>query len=164
MGMDHLATYLNDHLAGAAAALELMEHIEQENGGSATGILVGRIRADVSADRDELARLIARFDGGESAPRKAVGWLGERIVRLKLRMDDPSGGALRLFESLETIALGLEGKKALWYALSACAPRIPELQGVDYDRLIARGIEQRDALEPARVEASKSAFCTPSAT
>jgi hypothetical protein len=158
VGVQHLATYLNDHLAGAASAIDLMRHIEQAHAGDPVGALVGRIRRDVEADREELRRLIARLHAGESVPRQAVAWLGERMARLKLRIDDPSGGALRLFESLEAISLGIEGKNALWHALAASAPGVPDLQGVDYDRLIARGQEQRGALEPARLDAGRAAF------
>ena len=106
----------------------------------------------------ELKRIIDRVGHGESSARKAVAWVSERIMRLKLLVDDPADGALRLFESLETLALALEGKLALWHALEACAPDVPEIAEVDYARLIARGREQRDALEPVRLDAARAAF------
>lgn len=158
MEHEHLATYLNDHVAGAVAALDLMEHVREEHSGTETGTVVGRVMADVEADLDELKHIIDRLDCGESATRKAFAWFGERMMRLKLLIDDASNGALRLFESLETIALGLEGKKALWRTLAASAAEIPALQGVDYERLIARGDEQRDAVEVVRIAAARAAF------
>lgn len=158
MGLDHLAIYLNDHAAGAAAALELMAHVRDEHSGTEVATVVARVRDDVEADLQELTRIIDRVGRGESAARKAAAWMGERMMRLKLLVDDSSGGALRLFESLETIALGLEGKLALWHALGSCAADVPALQGVDYERLIARGREQRDAIEPVRLDAARAAF------
>jgi hypothetical protein len=35
MNTNNLATYLNDHLAGAVVAVELMEHLERIHAGSA---------------------------------------------------------------------------------------------------------------------------------
>jgi hypothetical protein len=154
----HLATYLNDHLAGAVSALELMEHIERQHADSAALAIIQQLHPDVDADRRELELIIARLDRGGSTARKAVGWLSERLVYLKLRVDDPSGGELRLFEALELLSLGIEGKKGLWVALAATAPRNPRLQGVDYDRLIARAEQQRAVIEPARIDAARTAL------
>ena len=158
MGSAHLATYLNDHLAGAVGAIELMAHVEHAYDGHPAAAALGPLRRDIEADRDALRAIIERLDVHEKALRKAAGWLGERLLRLKLRVDDPAGGALRLFESLETIALGLEGKRTLWHALAAVAPSVPALQGVDYDRLIARAQAQRGMVEPLRLDAAREAF------
>lgn len=158
MGLDHLATHLNDHSAGAVAALELMEHVRDDHPGTEVAAVVGRIKSDVEADLLELKRVVEQVGRGESATRKAVAWMGERMMRLKLQVDDSSNGELRLFESLDAIALGLEGKKALWHALAASAPDVPALRGPDYARLIARGEEQRDALESVRIDAATAAF------
>ena len=48
-----------------------------------------------------------------------AGCLGERLTRLKLPLDDPSEGALYLFEALEVLSLGIEGKRGLWQALAS---------------------------------------------
>jgi len=159
VGLDHLSVYLNDHSAGAVAALELMAHVRDQHSGTEAARVVARVRADVEADLQELARVIEQVGRGESPTRKAVAWMGERMMRLKMLVDDSSNGALRLYESLEAIALGLEGKLALWRALETCAANVPALQGLDYARLIARGREQRDAIEPVRLDAARAAFC-----
>ena len=61
----------------------------------------------------------------ESRTRKATAWLTEKVTELKLRLDDPAGGALRLLEALEAVSLGIEGKRALWRALAAAAEDAP---------------------------------------
>ena len=40
------------------------------------------------------------------------------FARLKLRMDDASGGDFRLLEACELVAVGIEGKRGLWVALA----------------------------------------------
>jgi hypothetical protein len=155
---EHLAIYLNDHLAGATSAIELMQHIEAAHPAAPIGPLVGRIRIEVIADRQQLEAVIAHAGVGQSGVRKVAAWLGERLSQLKLTVDDPANGALRLFESLEALCLGIEGKKTLWRTLSASAATVATLQGFDYDTLIRRADEQRGALEPARMSAAKAAF------
>jgi hypothetical protein len=152
------ARYLNDHMAGAVAAVELLEHLEEAYAGTHVAVAVNSLRTDIEEDRQELAALMRRLGVSESTPRKAAAWLAERVAELKLKMDDPSGGALRLLESTEAVALGIEGKLALWKALAAAAPECPELQGVDYVHLAQRAVEQRSRIEPLRLEGARGAL------
>jgi hypothetical protein len=93
-----------------------------------------------------------------SAPRKATGWLVEKLSELKLRLDDAGDGALRRLEALETLSLGIAGKEALWHALATAAEEAPELNGLDYARLGRRAETQRAVVERLRLRAAKEAF------
>jgi hypothetical protein len=157
-GNEHLATYLNDHLAGSVVAIELMEHLEATFAGTPVAAFVANLRADVEADRRELEALMVQLQIAESRTRKASAWLTEKFTELKLRLDDPAGGELRLFESYEALSLGIEGKRSLWLALSAAAADTPALQIVDYGRLIQRAEEQRSRVEARRLEAANTAL------
>lgn len=158
MAREHIATYLNDHLAGATGAVELLEHLEKEHAGTEVGRLASGLRADVEADRQTLESIMEGLQVGRSRTRKAAAWLGEKAAELKLRLDDPAGGSLRLFESLEVLSLGIEGKRSLWRALSAAAEEAPDLQVADYEELIRRAEEQRSRVETARLEAARRAL------
>ncbi|HEU4641132.1 MAG TPA: hypothetical protein VFS44_01670 [Gemmatimonadaceae bacterium] len=161
----HRTTYLNDHLAGAVAALELMEHLEKAYGEDDPSMarFFAELRADVEADRRTLESLMDRLHVDRSATRQTTAWLAERAVRLKLRLDDPSGGPLRLLEALETLGTGIHGKVALWCALAAAAERDPALRGTDYDALARRAEEQRARLEAVRLGAARAALAGDSA-
>ena len=148
----HLATYLNDHLAGAVLALELLEHLEGVHSEDRLGDFFKELHADVATDREELERLMKELKIDQSRTRKASAWLAEKFTELKLRFDDPKAGALLLFESLEVLSLGIEGKHSLWTALAAAAGESSSLQLTDYDRLQQRAKEQRDRVEELRIE------------
>lgn len=148
----YLATYLNDHLAGSTAALELLEHLERGHPDLAP-FLKG-LRHDIELDRAELEVLIARVGAKQSTPRQAAAWVAEKFARLKMAVDDLSGSRLRLLESLEAVAIGIHGKGSLWRALKV----VPAAAGPDYDRLIARADEQRGRIEAARLDAARRAF------
>lgn len=162
MADKHLATYLNDHLAGSTSALELLGHLEKSHAGTDTGRFVAALRADIEADQRELEGLIARLGVAASAPRKAAAWLAEKGAELKLRLDDSAGGALRLLEALEALSLGIEGKRLLWRSLAAAAGDVPGLRGTDYGRLEQRAEEQRRRVEAARLDAARVALSSTS--
>jgi hypothetical protein len=158
MADGHLATYLNDHLAGAVAAIELLTHIEAAHAGTGTAHVFAELRADVEADRQELEALMGRLHVTVSRAREVTAFLAEKVTQLKLRLDDSAGGALRLLEVSEAVALGVEGKRALWRALAAAAEAAPALQVADYGRLTRRAEEQRQRAETVRLEAARAAF------
>lgn len=90
---------------------------------------------------------MGRFGVTPSGPRQAAAWLGEKLAQIKLTLDDSAAGAMRLFEGLEAVSLGIEGKRGLWQVLSVLAPANPLLQGLDYAHLMRRAEEQRGQVE-----------------
>jgi hypothetical protein len=147
-----LATYLNDHLSGSTAALEMLEHLEQVHPELAP--VLADLRHDIELDRKELEAVMARVGATPSAVRQAAAWVAEKFARLKMKVDDLSGRRLKLLESLEAVAIGIHGKASLWRALKV----IPSLDGPDYDTLIARADEQRERIEPVRLDAARAAL------
>jgi hypothetical protein len=158
MSKEYLATYLNDHLAGSVLAVELLERLEGLADNRAASL--AELRGDIEADRRELQSIVDRIGAAESMPRKTAGWLAEKAAQLKLWADDPSKGPLWVFESLEFVALGIDGKLALWQALRATAEVASALRGIDYERLARRAIDQRQRVETLRLSAAKAALAS----
>src|SRR5215207_459986 len=160
MANESLTTYLNDHLAGSVVALELLDHLKEDGAGTAEASILADVHADIEADRQELEAFMAQLGITVSEPRKATGWLLEKLSELKLRLDDAGDGALRRLEALETVSLGITGKQALWHALAVAAEDAPELSGLDYARLARRAATQREVVESLRLHAAREAFGT----
>ncbi len=158
MPNESLATYLNDHLAGSVVALELLDHLQTDRAGTAQASILAGVHADIEADRQELEAFMAQLGITVSAPRKATGWLVEKLSEIKLHLDDAGDGALRRLEAFETISLGIAGKEALWHALAAAAEQEPELGALDYTRLVRRAETQREVVESLRLRAAQEAF------
>ena len=76
----------------------------------------------------------------------------------QMRIDDRPGGLLHLFESLEALSLGIEGKLVLWWTLKAVADLSPDLACSDYQRLMNRAIEQRSRAEALRLQSAITAL------
>lgn len=158
MATDALRTYLNDHLGGSAAGLQLLEHLATAARVPADKEFFLALHAEISEDRDVLDRLIKEAGGQASTVRQAGGWLAAKMGELKLAFDNPVRGTLDRFEALEAIALGILGKRALWSALRTLTPTPPELQGVDLDALERRAREQHDRVEARRLESARRAL------
>lgn len=160
MANEHLATYLNDHLAGSVVALELLEHLETEHAGKSLERFFADLRGDVAQDAEQLEALMERLGVARSRTRQASAWLSEKVAQVKLWVDDPHGGEFRLLQALEFLALGIEGKKSLWDTLAAVADDEPRLRGLDYARLTQRAAEQKATVERERIAAARRALQT----
>jgi hypothetical protein len=156
VSQEHLATYLNDHLAGANAALEILDHLVTESPDQAVPLTA--LKSDIAEDHRQLRILMAGLNILESRIRIAGSWIAETLAEAKLGVDDDPTGPLRRLERLEALAIGIEGKIALWRALDAVASSNSELGKLDYERLIRRGQEQRARVEMLRLDAARSAL------
>ena len=58
---DHLNTYLNDHLAGSVAGIEIAKHLEETAVEPEVRAVLTRVRADIEADQVELSALAERL-------------------------------------------------------------------------------------------------------
>jgi len=149
MSKHHLAIYLNDHLAGSQAALEILDRLGEKG---------AALKSEIEQDVEVVKNLMATLGISQSPIRKATGWVGEKLLAIKNLVDDRSGGPLAQLELLEALSLGIEGKLALWLALDAATSVEPALAILTYDRLAERALKQRADVERWRLEAAKAAL------
>jgi hypothetical protein len=156
MSHEALSAYLNDHLAGSVGAIEMVERAIQENGGNLLGRRLEEILKEIRKDQVVVQDLIERVGSKENPLKKAGAWLAEKAGRMKL------GGAdrddLGRLELLETLAMGIHGKRALWRALRVVVGHHTFLLSLDLDLLERRAVEQYDRVEEWRLEAAREAL------
>lgn len=155
MSREALGTYLNDHLAGSVGAIELAERAIRENAGDPFASRLARVLENIREDQAVLTGLIERLGTGQSPLKKAGAWLAEKAGRVKLGGTDQPRELSRM-EVLETLAMGIHGKRGLWRALRVVAARHGALQGLDLDLLERRATDQHDEVEAMRLEAAKA--------
>jgi len=153
LDLDALGTYLDDHLAGAQAALALIDRLEPD---PADGLDLDALQREIEADRAVAVQLLEGLGDKPSGIKRAAGWIASQLSRPKL----PDDGALGRFEALELLSLGILGKRALWRALAAVQDGEPRLQDLDLARLEARALEQYERVEQARLACAQRAFRT----
>jgi hypothetical protein len=153
---DPLTTYLQDHLAGAMHAIELLKAMKSHYAGKPLGQFASALLFEIEADRDVLAGLTENTGGTSGGPKEWAAWLTEKVSRLKLKHG--SGDGLGTFEALEFLVLGIHGKWALWRALSVVAPYDSRLAGTNFGALTARAENQHARAEEERLNCARSAL------
>jgi hypothetical protein len=155
---DSLAIYLQDHLAGAAYAIDLVEFMRDQHKNDELGQFAASLLLDIKADRDVLQQIIVRVGSGSSVVKELTAWLGEKVSRMKLRHH--AGDGLGLFESLEFLSLGIIGKLKLWRALDVATTSNPRLRGLDFHQLAERAEAQHAQVERWRLQVAHTVFAT----
>jgi hypothetical protein len=158
--MEELTEYLNDHLAGAVGALELLERLIETYEGKPLEKFFRDLRADIEQDQEQLKQLIEKLGAKESAVRKAGAWFAEKLSRPKIDLEDGSKNDPGLFLALEALVLGITGKRSLWRALEAASRTMPALARLNYVELEKRAIEQCERVEARRLEIARTVFQT----
>ena len=154
-GRERLHTYLNDHLAGSVAAIELLDDLIEHHSEDRFGKIFRDLRDEIEADQETLRDLIRKLGAKESAVRKAGAWLAEKFSRVKIGDADDSA---ELLQVLEGLALGISGKQLLWRSLAATEANFPALQGSDFSELEKRAHDQFERVEGLRMQMVREAF------
>jgi hypothetical protein len=153
----YLAIYLNDHLAGSTAGLELARRAAGAHGEGELGALLTRLAGEIASDRQALRDIMASLEVGEDRAKVAAAWLGEKVGRLKLNGHLLDRSPLSPLVELEGLALGITGKLVLWRALVAVA----DAHGLDAARLrelTARAERQQGEVEEQRIAVARRAL------
>ena len=158
MNSRHLTSYLKDHFAGSVAALELLDYLILSHPGKVHEQFFIQLRREIDEDQKVLSGLLHDLGTGGGPVRNTAAFLGEKLTRIKLLLEDPSGDQLARLEELEALALGIDGKRALWRSLLAITEEIPALRKLDLARLDQRAEDQRRRVEKIRIEAASEAF------
>jgi hypothetical protein len=153
-----LAIYLNDHLAGATAGLELARRSASSNEGSGYGRFLDDLVTEIDEDRESLLELMRAVGVGVDRIKVLGGWAAEKAGRLKLNGRLLGYSPLSRLLELEGLTLGVRGKLCLWRALIELQPADPRLSAAQLARLSERAEAQLDGLEAQRLQAAALAF------
>jgi hypothetical protein len=154
---DLLGIYLNDHLAGATAGVELARRLRGSNEGHPElGPALAEICAEIEADRETLKAVMSRLGIGQSRLKPAIAVVGERLGRLKPNGRLSGYSPLSRLVELETLQIGVLGKYRLWRALEQA--RGEELASFELGALAERATDQLRRLEALHLKAGALAF------
>lgn len=152
-----LAIYLNDHLAGATAGVELARRLRASNRDDPEfGSALAEVCAEVEADRETLEAVMDQLGVGKSKLKPLAAVLGERLGRLKLNGQLRGYSPLSRLDELELLQIGVAGKRRLWRALEHT--HADELKGFELGALAERATGQLRQLEVLHLKAATLAL------
>lgn len=152
--MDALERYLNGHLGGSSGALLVIDHIIASHDAPEAAEFFTVLKEKIQNDRETLEAVISCVGMNSSIVLKAAGNLSARAGLMKLMWEGMDAGELGMFEAIELISLGIQGKRMLWSTLHEIGGLFPEWAGFDFAALELDAIRQRDDLERWRIEAA----------
>ena len=161
MDSELLPIYLNDHLAGSTAALELVRRLLRSNSRNDYGPDLARLASEIEQDRKSLLAVMGDLAVGADRVKLVLGWAAEKVGRLKLNGRWLSYSPLSRLMELEVLLLGVTGKLALWRALLQLTPDEPRLDRGELERLIERAAGQLQEVEALRERAVADALEPP---
>lgn len=154
----HLRIYLQDHLAGSTAGLELARRTRGANKGTEYGPPLAQIADEIEADRRQLQGIMEALGFGGDKLKNMTAWSVEKVGRLKLNGQLTGYSPLSRVVELEGLLTGITGKWGLWVALLQIAPEEPRLDAALLERLRDRAEAQRATVEELRERAAREAF------
>ena len=154
-----LRIYLQDHLAGAMFGVELVERCRRNNEGTQFSEPLEELAADIRSDRETLIDLMRDLGAEPSRLKSSVAWTFEKVQRLK-----PNGRLLGYtplarVEELESLTIGITGKRAMWRLLEEVFDRRP-VGGHDFAALAEEAEDQIARVDALRLKAAEVAVGT----
>ena len=158
MDVKLLGIYLNDHLAGSAAGLELARRAARENRSTPLGDFLATLATELEEDRTILQQVRSALDVPRDHLKQGAAWVMERVARLKLNGRLLRYSPLSRMMELEGLFLGSQGRRLLWRLLKRLSRTERRLAGFDFDALIARTEMHLRGLERWRLLSADTAF------
>lgn len=155
---DPLGIYLQDHLAGATFGVELVERCRGNNVGTRFSEPLTKLAADIRSDRQTLVRLMRDMGVQPSSVKISIAWSFEKVQRVKPNGRLVGYTPLARVEELESLAVGIAGKRAMWRVLERLAPHRPLVGGNDFAALAEAAEDQIARVEALQLEAADVAF------
>lgn len=158
VSIDLLGIYLNDHLGGSIAGVEVAEKLRSRNEGTPFGGTLAGLVLEIKEDRATLEHLMDRLGIERSPAKQAAGRGLEKLGRLRTSKHLTGSAELSRLMDIEALSLGIEGKFAMWRALKEVADVDERLAATDFDGLAERAKRQYETLEPYRLQAAAFSF------
>ena len=153
------AAYLEDHLVGSGAGLTVARRLRRAHPGDEIGAAMLRLEVQIEDEQRALRTAIVRLGGTASGPgligqvMGLAAGLATAARRVVIPEPVPS-----LLEDLESLAVGVWGKRLLWGALARRAMEDTRLADIEVEVLVEQAEAQEfeilrlrdDELQPVR--------------
>jgi hypothetical protein len=151
-----LAIYLQDHRAGAAAGVQLVQRCRRQASGELATMLAW-LEAQIDEDRQSLESIMGGLGVSQSPLKTALSVLAERAGRFKLNGHLWKRSPLSTLLELEALAAAVYTKRNLWQSLAATEqPAAGDPR--QFVELIQRATVQLERVQSHHEAAARHAF------
>lgn len=154
--MTAFGKYLNEHLSGSHAALNLLGALVKGHP-AAAGVYMG-LHASIRHNRLALEGLMASAGIRQARTMEMTARIASHLALLRFRSHGLEHGCLGLVEALEALELGVEGQMMLWRGLKQHQEKVQPWKGADFEALLGSAAEQKALVENLRTDALRQVF------
>ena len=141
-----LQAYRLDHLAGSDAAYRVVGRLQDSEAGTPLGDLCADLYTEFTIERS-IVNDVLLATGGSPTSLKRMG--AKAAGHAAATLAGGAEGDLALFRTLETLAIGVQGKRLLWRALHES--RIDPISVKSFHDLEALALDQWTRIESMRL-------------
>ena len=140
-----LIAYLRDHLSGSDMAIRVVRRLDSSRRDTEDRRLAHRLATEFEEERSVVRTLLARLGASGRSIKRAAGF-GSGMLLSVTAGGGP--GDLSLLQTLEGLAIGVQGKRCMWRALQDL--RLSTVHGMSFVELEAKAVRQWEAIEERR--------------
>ena len=141
----NLARYLTDHLMGSDAALTVVTRLAVSHRGTPEGTLFAQLEEEFASERDVVRSVLKQLGRSAVSVKRAAGYAGGAVLQAVAGGDE---GSLALFRTLESLLIGVQGKRCLWRALQNVELEFTESD--EFPALEGQALDQWERIEALR--------------
>lgn len=156
-----LGIYLNDHLAGSTAGVQLVRRLARSLRGTPLEESLAGLAEEIAADREDLIAIMDELDVPIRRYKLYTAAAAELAGRLKFNGHVLTRSPLSTVVELEMLRLGVEGKASGWRTLRAVGAARGRPDTDRLDHLIDRATSQAALVETLRIRAAARVFGVP---
>lgn len=153
-----LATYLDDHRAGAAAGRALSRRMAHENSDTGWAAKLAGLAEDIEADDRTLGELRRALGVRGGLVKRGLARVAAAAGRLKLNRRLVGYSPLSRVLEAEAMMAGVTAKKCLWVAMQSRGAIGDQTAQFDFESLANRASEQIEFLTEFHEAAARAAF------
>jgi hypothetical protein len=142
-----LAAYLREHLSGSDAAIAVVGRLRLTHAGSQEGRLFASLFDEFREERDVVRLLLEQIGASPLSVKRLAGQASGPVLALSAGGER---GDLSLFRTLESLAVGVQGKRCMWRALESLLGDQPIPSARSLGGLEAMAVRQWEAIEERR--------------
>jgi hypothetical protein len=109
-----LRAYLLDHLTGSDAALTVVDRLRTSHESTPEGRLFASLAEEFGEERTVLTAVLASMGESATSVKRVFGQAAGQVLK---SVSGGDHGDLALFRTLESLCIGVQGKRCLWRTL-----------------------------------------------
>ena len=142
-----LVAYLRDHLSGSDVALRVVHRLSSTRQGTGDETLFRRLSEEFEEERALVRTLLSQLGASERSIKRAAALASSGVVKLTAGGEP---GDLSLFRTLESLAVGIQGKRCMWRALQNLRSVPQAIHGVTVADMEGKAVRQWEDVEKRR--------------